>query len=107
MAEDEQREGCCDGQNVCRDRADMLGFALQEAPRAAQVLALLTSSRLCPRLECFPSGEAYLSGRFCGKRAGEADAVAQKENQPHERASHLKNVHRSAGNQAGAFAGLR
>ena len=30
----------------------VLGFAVQEALRAAQVLALLTSFRSCLRLEC-------------------------------------------------------
>src|SRR5260370_38910694 len=40
-----KKDGYCDGQNVCPDRVDMLGFALPEPARAAQVPALLTSSR--------------------------------------------------------------
>jgi hypothetical protein len=40
-----KKDGYCDGQNVCPDRGDVLGFALQEPARAAQVPALLTSSR--------------------------------------------------------------
>jgi len=40
-----KKDGYCDGQNVCPDRGDMLGFALPEPARAAQVPALLTSSR--------------------------------------------------------------
>ena len=50
-----KRRGYCDGQNVCRDRADMLGFVLQEPARAAQVPALLTSSR--SRSAGVPHGE--------------------------------------------------
>jgi hypothetical protein len=62
-----QSEGFCDGQNVCRNRNDMLGFALQESVSCRASTRLLTSSRLRPRPECLPSGHAYLSGRLCGK----------------------------------------
>ncbi len=54
--------------NVCERGGVVLGFALQEAARAAQVLAALTSFRSCLRLE-YVLGEAYLSKRFCTGRA--------------------------------------
>jgi hypothetical protein len=62
-----QSEAFCDGQNVCRNRNDMLGFARQESVSCRASTRLLTSSRLRPRPECLPSGDAYLSGRLCGK----------------------------------------
>lgn len=62
-----KKEAYCNFQNVCSDGADMLGFPLQELVRCRASSRLLTSSRLRPRLESFPRGDAYLSGRLCGK----------------------------------------
>ncbi len=72
-------ETICDQQNVCDGRGVVLGFALQEAARAAQVLASLTSFRSCLRLEYVLGGEAYLSKRFCTGRARRA-ALRHKRN---------------------------
>ena len=59
------------------DHADVvLGFALQEAARAAHILALLTSFRSCLRLECVSRGEAYLSKTFCTGPTEYASAAA-------------------------------
>ena len=51
-------ETICDQQNVCDGRGVVLGFALQDAAGAAQVLALLTSFRSTIRTEF--NGEANL-----------------------------------------------
>jgi hypothetical protein len=50
----------CSRQNVCDRSGVVLGFALQEAARAAQVLALLTSFRSCLRLD-YVLGEKRIS----------------------------------------------
>ena len=56
----------------------MLVFGLQDAARAAQVLALLTSSRCRLRFECFPCGRPMSRRAFMGERAVDARAAAQK-----------------------------
>jgi hypothetical protein len=57
-------ETICDQQNVCGRGGVVLVFALQEAARAAQVLASPTSFRSCLRLEYVLGGEAYLQSGF-------------------------------------------
>jgi hypothetical protein len=57
----------------------MLVFALQDAARAAQVLALLTSSRCRLRFECLPCRRRISWRVFAGERAVNARAAAQKE----------------------------
>ena len=84
----------------------MLVFALQDAARAAQVLALLTSSRCRLRFECFPCGRLMSRRAFAGRGRSVPGLPHKKERPSHDRPSRFKNVHGSPGNQAGAFTRL-
>jgi len=70
----------CDQQSVCEHGGVVLVFALQEAARAAQVLASLTSFRSCLRLESVLGGEAYLSKPFCTERSRNVSTRGPKRN---------------------------
>ena len=71
----------CDQQNVCERGGVVLGFALQEAARAAQVLASLTSFRSCLRLE-YVFGERRISRSGFAQDERESITAAQRNDQP-------------------------
>src|SRR6266436_5075667 len=81
----------------------VLGFALQDATRASQLLASLTSSRFCLRFVGFLR-ERRISQQVLHRASRAVRRCGIKERLTYDRPSHVKNLYRNARNQAGAFA---